>query len=216
MPGAANAQQRQGKALSYNNINDTDAAFELVSEFDPSTPVVAIIKHANPCGVAAAGDLLTAYQNALRCDPVSAFGGIIAMNTMLDVTAAEAMTKIFTEVIIAPSVSPEAEDVLSRKKNLRLLITGSMPDTGRKRNLLRPVAGGFLLQSRDNGRVEKDDLQVVTKRQPTDDEMRDLLFAFRVAKHVKVKCDCLCQKSCDRRHWCRSDEPARFKPHCGA
>jgi len=183
--GVATARQLQGKELSYNNINDTDAAFELVSEFDPAMPAVAIIKHANPCGVATDETLVAAYQAALKCDPVSAFGGIIAVNSTLDRDCALAMIDIFTEVIIAPAITQEARDILAKKKNLRLLVTGELSDVNRPGSMIRPVAGGYLLQSRDNGQVSRDQLKVVTKRAPTDKEMNDLLFAFKVAKHVK-------------------------------
>ncbi|MEM1140161.1 MAG: bifunctional phosphoribosylaminoimidazolecarboxamide formyltransferase/IMP cyclohydrolase [Pseudomonadota bacterium] len=185
-PGAATADLLQGKALSYNNINDTDAAFELVSEFDPAQgPAVAIIKHANPCGVATAPTLLEAYERALLCDPVSAFGGIIALNGELDGSTAERIAEIFTEVIIAPAVSEAALAVLAKKKNLRLLVTGSLADPSVPGLTVKTVAGGLLVQGRDGGRVSDSGLQVVTKRVPSDGERADLLFAFRVAKHVK-------------------------------
>ena len=184
-PGVATARQLQGKALSYNNLNDTDAAFELVGEFDPDEAAVAIIKHANPCGVAVGTDLLDAYQKALRCDPVSAFGGIIAMNRTLDGAAAQAMVEIFTEVIIAPDADEAAIEAVSAKKNLRLLLTGGLPDAGAGGMTLKSLAGGYLLQSRDAGRIGADDVQVVTKRQPSAQEMADLLLAFRICKHVK-------------------------------
>ena len=184
-PGVATARQLQGKALSYNNLNDTDAAFELVAEFDPKTPAVAIIKHANPCGVAQGDSLEQAYQLALRCDPVSAFGGIIAMNRPLDAKSAAAMTEIFTEVIIAPGVDEDALEILAKKKNLRLLITNGLPDSSVSAQIIKPIAGGFLRQSRDNVCVGRDDLQVVTKRKPDARELDDMLFAFKVAKHVK-------------------------------
>mgnify|MGYP003386251196 CR=1 FL=1 len=182
-PGVALAKQLQGKELSYNNLNDTDAAFELVSEFDE--PAIAIIKHANPCGVASANTLYDAYKMALRCDPVSAFGGIVACNRKLDAATAEEIVKIFTEVIIAPEVDDEAIKIIASKKNLRLLVTGGMADPTTARKMLKPIAGGFLLQDLDNGRIQKSDLKVVTKRQPTERELADMIFAFRVAKHVK-------------------------------
>lgn len=182
-PGIAHATQLQGKELSYNNYNDTDAAFELVAEFD--SPAVAIIKHANPCGVAQNATLYDAYKSALRCDPVSAFGGIVALNRKLDAATAEEIVKVFTEVIIAPDIDDEAKDIIAAKKNLRLLITGAMPNPRDARQTLRPIAGGFLLQDLDNGHVSLDDLKVVTKREPTQKELDDLLFAFAVAKHVK-------------------------------
>ena len=183
--GVATAVQHQGKELSYNNINDTDAAFELVSELDPSRPACVIVKHANPCGVAYGDNLKTAYELALRCDSVSAFGGIIAFNQELDAATAEEMSKIFTEVIIAPSVSDDAKAILSKKKNLRLLTTGGLAQIGQKANLVKTVAGGLLVQERDNGIILADDVNIVTKRAPTDQEMNDMLFAFKVAKHVK-------------------------------
>ncbi len=183
--GVATAQQLQGKELSYNNINDTDAAFELVSEFDPATPAVAIIKHANPCGVATGASLLEAYQKAFACDTVSAFGGIIALNQVIDGKAAEDMTKIFTEVVIAPDATDEAKAIFAAKKNLRLLITGGLADPRASGLTMRSIAGGMLVQSRDAGNVDDLELKVVTKRAPTGAELADLKFAFRVAKHVK-------------------------------
>ncbi len=184
--GVATARQVQGKALSYNNINDTDAAFELVSEFDPDrAAAVAIIKHANPCGVAVGTSLSEAYRMALRCDPVSAFGGIIAVNRTLDGETAHALSEIFTEVIIAPDADEAALAVLGAKKNLRLLVTGGLPDPGASGETVRSVAGGLLIQDRDNGRVDDLDLKIVTKRAPTERELADLRFAFQVAKHVK-------------------------------
>ena len=184
-PGVATAEQVQGKELSYNNINDTDAAFELVAELEAEKPAIAIIKHANPCGVALGESLAAAYEAALRCDPVSAFGGIIAANRPLDRAAAEAMTGIFTEVVIAPDADDEARAIFAAKKNLRLLLTGGMPDPAQGGMTVRTVAGGYLLQNRDSGRIGQGDLKVVTKRPPSQQELADLLFAFRVAKHVK-------------------------------
>ena len=185
-PGVAHATQIQGKQLSYNNINDTDAAFELASEFDPSkSAAVAIIKHANPCGVATAETLADAYAAALSCDPVSAFGGIIAMNQTLDADAAKAMVEIFTEVIIAPDATDEAKAVLAAKKNLRLLLTNGLADPRAAGLAIKTVAGGLLVQERDSGNIDDLDLKVVTKRQPTDAEMADMKLAFRIAKHVK-------------------------------
>ncbi|MBA4206143.1 bifunctional phosphoribosylaminoimidazolecarboxamide formyltransferase/IMP cyclohydrolase [Pannonibacter phragmitetus] len=184
--GVATARQLQGKTLSYNNINDTDAAFELVSEFDPKrTKAVAIIKHANPCGVAEGASLKAAYELALRCDPVSAFGGIVALNDTLDAEAAEEIVKIFTEVIIAPAATDEAIEIVAKKKNLRLLVTGGLADPRAAGLAIKSVAGGLLVQSRDNGVIDDLDLKVVTKRSPTAQELADLKFAFRVAKHVK-------------------------------
>jgi len=184
--GVTTARQVQGKALSYNNVNDTDAAFELVAEFDPEKhAAVAIIKHANPCGVAQAATLAEAYQLALRCDPVSAFGGIVALNRRLDAEAATEIVKIFTEVIIAPEADEEAIALVAAKKNLRLLLTGGLPDVRAPSLTFRPVAGGFLVQERDNAVIDDLEPRVVTKRAPTESEWRDLRFAFRVAKHVK-------------------------------
>ena len=184
--GVATARQVQGKQLSYNNVNDTDAAFECVSEFDPArTAAVAIIKHANPCGVAEGASLLEAYEKALRCDPVSAFGGIVALNRKLDAKAASEIVKIFTEVIIAPDADEEAIAMVAAKKNLRLLLTGGLPDPRAKGLTFKTVAGGLLVQGRDNAVVDDMDLKVVTKRQPTNQELSDMRFAFRVAKHVK-------------------------------
>ena len=179
----ATARQVQGKELSYNNLNDTDAAFECVAEF--AAPAVVIVKHANPCGVAEAADLASAWEAALRCDPVSAYGGIVAVNRTLDEAAAERIAAIFTEVIVAPDATEGARAVLARKKNLRLLLTGGLPDPAAAGTLIRSVAGGFLAQSRDAGRIGRGDLRVVTQRAPTDAEMDDLIFAFRVCKHVK-------------------------------
>jgi phosphoribosylaminoimidazolecarboxamide formyltransferase / IMP cyclohydrolase len=185
-PGVAAARLVQGKELSYNNVNDTDAAFELVAEFDPArTAAVAIIKHANPCGAAQAETLAEAYELALRCDPVSAFGGIIAVNRKLDAAAAAKITKIFTEVIIAPEADAEAVEIIGAKKNLRLLLTGGLPDPRAKGLTIRSAAGGYLVQSRDNANIDDMELQVVSKRAPSEAELRDLKFAFRVAKHVK-------------------------------
>lgn len=181
--GLATSQQVQGKALSYNNLNDTDAAFEAVAEFDG--PSVVIVKHANPCGVASAGTLEQAWDAALRCDPVSAFGGIVALNRTLDQTTAEKISKIFTEVIVAPDADDGAKAILSKKKNLRLLLTGGVPDAQTEGLSFRSVSGGFLAQSRDHGHVTRETLKVVTQRHPTEREMEDLLFSFRVAKHVK-------------------------------
>jgi phosphoribosylaminoimidazolecarboxamide formyltransferase/IMP cyclohydrolase len=182
-PGVATATQLQGKELSYNNLNDTDAAFECVAEFEP--PTVAIIKHANPCGVASATTLAEAWDLAFRCDPVSPFGGIVAVNRTLDAAAAEKIAAIFTEVIIAPDADAAARTILARKRNLRLLLTGAMPDPAAPGLTFRSVAGGFLTQSRDAGRITAADVTVVTRRAPTMAEMDDLIFAFRVCKHVK-------------------------------
>jgi phosphoribosylaminoimidazolecarboxamide formyltransferase/IMP cyclohydrolase len=184
--GVATVEQIQGKELSYNNINDTDAAYELVAEFDPAEGAAcAIIKHANPCGVAKGASLKEAYAKALRCDPVSAFGGVIAFNRTLDGPTAEQITKIFTEVIIAPDADAEARRILAAKKNLRLLIAGGLPDPRAAGITFKSVSGGFLAQSRDNGRVTAADLKVVTQRKPSPAEIADMLFAFTVGKHVK-------------------------------
>ena len=183
--GVATARQIQGKALSYNNINDTDAAFELVSEMDRDAFACAIIKHANPCGVALGETAADAFAKALRCDPVSAFGGIIAMNQKLDAPTAEAISDIFTEVIIAPDADKAACEIIAAKKNLRLLLTDGLPAPHDDGLSVRNVAGGYLVQNRDNGHIGIDDVSCVTKRQPSAAEMQDLLFAWRVAKHVK-------------------------------
>ncbi len=185
-PGIATATQLQGKALSYNNLNDTDAAYELVAEFPAdAAAAVAIIKHANPCGVALAGDLATAYARALACDPVSAFGGIIALNRPLDAATAAQIAEIFTEVIIAPDADDAAREIIAAKKNLRLLVTGGLPDPAAAAITAKTLAGGLLVQSRDGARSAAGDLKVVTKRAPSDDEMADLVLAFTIAKHVK-------------------------------
>ncbi|MNU50513.1 Bifunctional purine biosynthesis protein PurH [compost metagenome] len=185
-PGVATATLLQGKQLSYNNINDTDAAYELVAEFLPeNAPAVAIIKHANPCGVATGPTLAEAYRRALACDSVSAFGGVIALNRTLDAETAEEIVKLFTEVIIAPDVTEEAKSIIARKPNLRLLTAGGLPDPRAAGITAKTVSGGLLVQSRDNGMVEDLDLQVVTKRAPTPQELEDMKFAFKIAKHVK-------------------------------
>jgi phosphoribosylaminoimidazolecarboxamide formyltransferase/IMP cyclohydrolase len=185
-PGVASARQVQGKQLSYNNINDTDAAYECVAEFDPKrTAACVIVKHANPCGVAEGASLLDAYRKALACDPVSAFGGIVAVNRALDAEAARAITEIFTEVIIAPQASEDAIAIVGAKKNLRLLLVDGLPDPRAGGITAKSVAGGLLVQSRDNAVVDDMALKVVTRRAPTNAELRDLAFAFRVAKHVK-------------------------------
>ncbi|MDR6128643.1 phosphoribosylaminoimidazolecarboxamide formyltransferase/IMP cyclohydrolase [Sphingomonas sp. SORGH_AS802] len=183
--GIAQAEQLQGKALSYNNLNDADAALELVSEFRDGPPTVVIVKHANPCGVATADTLLEAYKAAFACDTVSAFGGIIACNCPLDEETAEAISGIFTEVVVAPDASDAAKAVFARKKNLRLLLSGELPDPERPGLALKSIAGGLLLQSRDGGRLTDEMLKVVTKRAPTAQELADCRFAWTVAKHVK-------------------------------
>jgi phosphoribosylaminoimidazolecarboxamide formyltransferase/IMP cyclohydrolase len=185
-PGVASARQLQGKALSYNNVADTDAAFELVAEFDPSTDAaVAIIKHANPCGVALGATLEEAYARALQCDPVSAFGGVVAINRRLDAASARRIAEIFTEVVIAPEADEEAVAIFAAKKNLRLLVTGGLPDPSAQGAVFRSVAGGFLIQTRDTAHLTAADLKIVTKRSPTPAEVADMLFAFTIAKHVK-------------------------------
>jgi phosphoribosylaminoimidazolecarboxamide formyltransferase/IMP cyclohydrolase len=184
--GVSTARQVQGKALSYNNVNDTDAAYELVAEFDPErVAAVAIIKHANPCGVAQGATLREAYEKALACDPVSAFGGIVALNRRLDADAARKIVEILTEVIIAPDADEEALAIVGAKKNLRLLLAGGLPDPRAPSLTVRSVAGGFLAQDRDNSVVDDIELKVVTKRAPNERELADLRFAWRVAKHVK-------------------------------
>ena len=183
--GIAQAEQVQGKALSYNNYNDADAALELVSEFRDDRPACVIVKHANPCGVAVGASLVEAYEAAFACDSVSAFGGIIAVNSPLDGASAEAMSRIFTEVVIAPDADEDARRIFAAKKNLRLLLTGALPDPERPGLNLKSITGGWLVQSRDNGRVGRDSLKVVTKRAPSEAEMADCLFAWTVAKHVK-------------------------------
>jgi phosphoribosylaminoimidazolecarboxamide formyltransferase / IMP cyclohydrolase len=182
-PGVASARIVQGKELSYNNLNDTDAAFECVAEFEQ--PAVAIIKHANPCGVALGSNLMDAWEKALRCDPVSAFGGIVAVNRPLDGELADRLNRLFLEVIIAPEADEAALRVLATKKNVRVLLTGGLPNPAALRLTAKTLSGGLLVQSGDNGHVSADALKVVTKRAPSEREMADLLFAFRVAKHVK-------------------------------
>ena len=185
-PGVATARQWQGKDLSYNNINDTDAAFELVAEFDPAQgPACAIIKHANPCGVARGQTALEAYRRAYDCDRTSAFGGIVALNRTLDGATAEEIVKIFTEVVIAPDADADARRIFAAKRNLRLLTTGGLPDSQAPGLAFRQVAGGFLVQGRDTGHLGLSDLRVVSDRQPSDSELDDMLFAWTVAKHVK-------------------------------
>ena len=183
--GVAQAHQVQGKELSYNNLNDANAALELVSEFRDGPPTVVIVKHANPCGVATRDSLIEAWREALACDSVSAFGGIVATNRPLDAATAEAITDIFTEVVVAPDADENAKAIFARKKNLRLLLTGALPDPGRGGTSLALIAGGLLVQDRDNGMVTREQLNLVTRRQPTEQELKDCLFAWTVAKHVK-------------------------------
>ncbi|WP_415919260.1 bifunctional phosphoribosylaminoimidazolecarboxamide formyltransferase/IMP cyclohydrolase [Tateyamaria sp. SN6-1] len=184
-PGVATATQHQGKALSYNNINDTDAAFELISEFAGQGPACAIIKHANPCGVATGATLQEAYGRAFDCDRTSAFGGIIALNQPLDEETAREITGIFTEVVIAPGASDAAIELFKAKKNLRLLTTGGLAQADQAALAVKQVSGGYLVQDKDVGRITRDDLKVVTKRAPSEQELSDMLFAWTVAKHVK-------------------------------
>jgi phosphoribosylaminoimidazolecarboxamide formyltransferase/IMP cyclohydrolase len=181
--GIGTAVQKQGKELSYNNINDTDAAFELVAEF--AEPAIAIIKHANPCGVAVGKTITEAFKKALACDRLSAYGGIIATNRTLDAATVEAIGNLFLEVIIAPDAEVEAMELLEKKKNLRLLLTGGMPEASKRSFMVKTVSGGFLFQEQDKAKVTDKDVKIVTKRAPTKDELRDMIFAFTVAKHVK-------------------------------
>ncbi|WP_309661196.1 bifunctional phosphoribosylaminoimidazolecarboxamide formyltransferase/IMP cyclohydrolase [Sphingomonas sp.] len=183
--GIAQAEQVQGKELSYNNLNDASAALDLAAEFRDGPPTIVIVKHANPCGVASAASLAEAWQAALACDSVSAFGGIVAANCPLDGATAEAIAQIFTEVVVAPDADSDARAIFAKKKNLRLLLTGELPDPLRGGQTLAVIAGGLLVQDRDNGHVTRDQLRCVTKRQPTEQEIADCLFAWTVAKHVK-------------------------------
>ena len=184
--GVATATQLQGKELSYNNINDTDAAFELIAEFDPAVgPACAIIKHANPCGLATGATMLEAYRRALACDPTSAFGGIVALNGRLDAATAAQLLEVFTEVVIAPAADDDAVALFRKKKNVRLLVTGGLPDPSVPGRTFKSVSGGFLTQTRDTAHLTPADLKVVTRRAPTEEEVADMLFAFTVAKHVK-------------------------------
>jgi phosphoribosylaminoimidazolecarboxamide formyltransferase/IMP cyclohydrolase len=183
--GIAQAEQVQGKELSYNNLNDASAALELVAEFRDGPPTVVIVKHANPCGVATRDRLIDAWTEALACDSVSAFGGIVAVNRPLDAETAAAITGIFTEVVVAPDADDAARALFAKKKNLRLLLTGELPDPARGGQTVAVIAGGILVQDRDNGMVARDALKIVTKREPTEQELRDCLFAWTVAKHVK-------------------------------
>lgn len=182
-PGIATARMVQGKELSYNNIGDTEAAYECVAEF--KEPAVVVVKHANPCGVAIGTDQYNAYLKAYACDPVSIFGGIVALNTTLEAETAEDLAKLFLEVVIAPDATAEALAVLARKRNVRVLLAGTLPDPAAAGMTLKSVAGGYLLQSRDTGHVSRNDLEVVTRRPPTLREVDDMLFAFTVCKHVK-------------------------------
>jgi phosphoribosylaminoimidazolecarboxamide formyltransferase/IMP cyclohydrolase len=183
--GIAQASQVQGKELSYNNLNDANAALELAAEFREANPAIVIVKHANPCGVATRDSLVDAWREALACDSVSAFGGIVAANRPLDAATAEAIAEIFTEVVVAPDADDEAKAIFARKKNLRLLLTGELPDPTRGSQRMAVITGGLLVQDGDNGRIARDDLKCVTRRQPTAQELADCLFAWTVAKHVK-------------------------------
>ncbi|MEO0413166.1 MAG: bifunctional phosphoribosylaminoimidazolecarboxamide formyltransferase/IMP cyclohydrolase [Pseudomonadota bacterium] len=188
-PSVAGASQVQGKALSFNNLNDTDAAFALVSDLGADLPAdqaaVAIIKHANPCGVAIGASVAEAYQKAFECDQVSAFGGIIAASHAIDGPAAEAITSVFTEVVIAPDADGDARTIFAKKKNLRLLLTSGLADPAQAGLNVRSLSGGLLVQGTDTGRVGESDVKVVTKRAPSPSEMADMILAFRIAKHVK-------------------------------
>ena len=212
--GVATSRQVQGKQLSYNNLNDTDAAYECVAEFDPAvTAACAIIKHANPCGVAAGGSLFDAYRKALACDPVSAFGGIVASNRPLDAEAARAITEIFTEVIIAPDASEEAIAIIGAKKNLRLLLAGGVPDPRAQGMTVKSVAGGLLVQSRDNAVVDEMQLTTVTRRAPTAQRARRPALCLPGCQARQVERHRLCQGQRHRRHRRRADEPGRRRPH---
>jgi phosphoribosylaminoimidazolecarboxamide formyltransferase/IMP cyclohydrolase len=182
-PGVATAIQLQGKELSYNNLGDTDAAYELVAEF--TQPAAAIIKHASPCGVAVASSLSEAYARALKADPVSAFGGIVALNRSLDAATARQIVEILTEVVIAPAIDDAARAVLAAKKNVRVLAAGGLPDPSEPGLTVKSVAGGYLVQGRDTGRVGANQLKTATKRAPSPAEFADLLLAFTIVKHVK-------------------------------
>lgn len=183
--GIGQAEQVQGKELSFNNLNDADAALDLVSEFRDTAPTCVIVKHANPCGVATAATLADAYEAAFRCDSVSAFGGIIALNRAIDGPTAKAITQIFTEVVVAPGADSDARAIFAGKKNLRLLLTGDLPDPARGGLSVRSITGGWLVQTRDNGQLDRDDFRCVTRRYPTEQEIADAVFAWTVAKHVK-------------------------------
>ena len=182
-PGIATARQLQGKELSYNNYSDADAALELVAEFE--TPAVAIVKHANPCGAAIGASLREAWDRALACDPISAFGGIVAVNRLLDASTADAIGRLLIEVVIAPGVEEAALVGLARRTALRLLVTGGMPDPAAAGRTFRSVSGGILVQGRDRLSVGREGLRTVTRRAPSEAEIADLLFAAKVVKHVK-------------------------------
>ena len=182
-PGVATARQVQGKPPSYNNIADADAAIELVADLPPCS--VVIVKHANPCGAATGATPAEAHARALDCDRTSAFGGIVALNVPLDEDAARAIVAVFTEVVAAPDATDGARAVFARKPDLRLLLTGAMPDPRAPRRAVKQVSGGWLVQDADAATVGAEDLRVVTRRSPTDDQVRDLLFAWAVARHVR-------------------------------
>ncbi len=179
------AEQVQGKELSYNNLTDADAAFELISEFPANRPAVAIVKHANPCGAATGDSLEQAYAKALSCDPVSAFGGIVAVNEPLDEETAKEILRVFTEVVIAPSASLEAKRAFAARPNVRLLLTGGLLPRENRAPYIRSVAGGFLVQDADAAGLDEQSMRTVTKREPTPAERADMVFAMRVAKHVR-------------------------------
>ncbi|MDN4630012.1 bifunctional phosphoribosylaminoimidazolecarboxamide formyltransferase/IMP cyclohydrolase [Sphingomonas sp. PsM26] len=181
--GIGQARQVQGKDLSYNNLNDADAALDLISEYRDAAPTCVIVKHANPCGVATGETLEAAYGAAFACDTVSAFGGIIALNRPLDGATARAIAGIFTEVVVAPDADEEALAIFAAKKNLRLLLTGELPDPARAGLLAKAITGGWLVQDRDG--ESNPEMKVVTKRAPTEQELADCRFAWTVAKHVK-------------------------------
>ena len=214
--GVATARQVQGKQLSYNNINDTDAAYECIAEFDAKrTAACVIVKHANPCGVAEGASLLDAYRQALACDSTSAFGGIVALNRTLDADAAKAITEIFTEVIIAPDATDEAIKIVAAKKNLRLLLAGGPPDPRANGLTVKSVAGGLLVQSRDNAVVDDMQLKVVTKRAPSEAELADLALRLPRRQAREIEHHRLCQRTGHRRHRRRANEPGRCRAHRG-
>jgi len=180
-PGVARARVVQGKELSFNNLADADAAFECVAEFED--PAIVIVKHMNPCGAALGESLEEAYLKALACDPVSAFGGIVAANSTLNEAVASELVKLFLEVIIAPEADEDALSILSAKPNVRVLLAGAVPDPS-SRTTVKSIAGGFLVQSAD-GSVFDGDIRSVTKKKPSAKELSDMEFAFTVCKHVK-------------------------------
>ncbi len=181
-PGIATSRCLQGRELSYNNIHDAHACLTLAAEF--SEPACVIVKHANPCGVACRESLAEAFQQARSCDPVSAFGGVIAFNRCLDSAAAEAVSSMFAEVVIAPEITSQAQEILAKKPDIRLLETDGLPDASANDFMIKMVSGGFLLQDTDDGAIGPDDLSVVTQRAPNAAEQVDLLVAWKVCKHV--------------------------------